>query len=91
MNRQRSILLFAAIAAVAMTTVGLSGVSATPLMTSSIPANQAGMGMYGHVEYTVMDSANNVIGYMQGDNAVVDQGKDCASEMIFNVTRKSVV
>lgn len=83
MNRQRSIAVFAAIAAIAMTTIGLSGVSATPLMVSSNPTSLEGMGMLGHVEYTIRDSENNIVEYSQGDNIVVHSGKDCTSRMLF--------
>jgi len=83
MNRQKSIALFAAIAAVAMTAIGLTGVSATTLMVSSVPQSQEGMGMLGHVEYTLMGSDDQVKGYFQSDNIVVDDGKDCVGVRTF--------
>ena len=83
MNRQKSIALFAAIAAVAMTAIGLTGVSATTLMVSSVPQSQEGMGMLGHVEYTLMGSDDLVKGYFQSDNIVVDDGKDCVGVRTF--------
>jgi len=83
MNRQKSIALFAAIAAVAMTAIGLTGVSATTLMVSSVPQSQEGMGMLGHVEYTLRGSDDQVKGYFQSDNIVVDDGKDCVGVRTF--------
>lgn len=87
MNRQKSVVLFAAIAAVATLTISLSGVSATPLMVSSAPLSQEGMGGFlGHVEYTVMDNSGKVTGYYQADNTVVTDGKDCTARYLFGTT-----
>ena len=83
MNRQKGIAVFAAIAAVAMTTIGLTGVSAESLMISSIPQSQEVVGMLGHVEYTKMNSDGQIIAYLQSDNTVVDDGKDCTSRLLF--------
>lgn len=83
MNRQKSIAVFAVIAAVAMTSIGLSGVSATPLIVSSIPQSQEGVVILGHVEYTLMGADNQIKAYIQGDNAVVDDGKDCVAGLLF--------
>lgn len=89
MNRQKSIALFAIIAAVAVTSIGLTGVSATPLMLASIPQTQEGMVMLGHVEYTLLDSDGLVKAYIQGDNAVVDDGKDCVAREVFGALQGS--
>lgn len=83
MNRQKGIAVFAAIAAVAMTTIGLTGVSAESLMISSIPQSQEMVGILGHVEYTKMNSDGQITGYLQSDNTVVDDGKDCTSRLLF--------
>lgn len=85
MNRQKSIALFAAIAAVAMTTISLTGVSTTSLAVSSMPQND-GMEMLGHVQYTVLDQDDQIKSYIQGDNAVVDEGKDCVGALVFGAT-----
>ncbi len=77
--------MFAVIAAVAMTSIGLSGVSATPLMVSSVPQNQEGWGMLGHVEYTLMNDGK-IKGYYQSDNVVVDNGKNCVADLVFGAT-----
>ncbi len=87
MNRQKSIAVFAVIAAVAMTSIGLTAMSSTSFMILSSPSRTPELvGMLGHVEYTVRDSANFVTSYMQGDNVVVDAGKDCAGSLIFGAS-----
>jgi len=75
MKRTTTIVLFASIIAVG--TLGFSGNSATSLMLSAVPQTQKPVGMLDHVEYKLMDSSGNVIQYMQGDNEVVNDGKDC--------------
>lgn len=86
MNSKKSIALLAVIAAVAMSTISLADISAVPLMVSAVPQNHESTGILGHVEYTVMDSNGQVKGYIQGDNAVTDDGKDCVSNYMFGVT-----
>ena len=83
MNRTKSIAVFAAIFAVAMTTYGLSGASASPMAVASIPQTYEGMGMLGHVEYTVLDADNTVKAYLQSDNLVTRGGTDCVAEQVF--------
>ncbi len=83
MNRQKSIAVFAVIAAVAMTSIGLTGISATPLIVSSIPQSQEGIAILGHVEYTLRGDDNQIKAYIQGDNSVVDDGKDCVAGLMF--------
>ncbi|HSA76941.1 MAG TPA: hypothetical protein VLE02_05300 [Nitrosarchaeum sp.] len=84
MNRITTIVLFAGIFAVTVGTLGIGGISATPLMVSAAPQSQEGMGMLGHVEYKVFDESGNVKAYMQNDNVVVEGGKDCAAKALFN-------
>jgi hypothetical protein len=83
MKKITSIVLFASIFAVAVGTLGLSGISATPLMVSAAPQTQENVGMLGHVEYKVLDEFGAVKAYMQNDNVVVEAGKDCASQGLF--------
>ena len=59
--------MFAVIAAIAMTTIGLSGDSTTALMVSSPSSQSEGVGMLGHIQYTLTDSNNQVVKYVQGD------------------------
>jgi len=86
MKRTTSIVLFASIFAVAVGTLGLSGNSATLLMASAVPQSQEQVGVLGHVEYKVLDSSGNIVQYMQNDNIVVENGKDCIAEMVFGGT-----
>ncbi len=84
MKRNTTIVLFASIFAVAVGTLGLSGNSAT-LMVSAVPQSQEQVGMLGHVEYMVQDYSGNIVSYMQTDNVVVNDGEDCVAEDIFGV------
>jgi len=87
MNRTRSIALFAGIFAIAMTTYGLSGISASPMIMASVPQTQEAVGILGHVEYTLLDSNQQIKAYLQTDNVVVDTGKDCAGQQIFGAAQ----
>ena len=89
MNRTKIIAVFAGIFAIAMTTYGLSGVSASPMIMASIPQTAEEVGMLGHVEYTVLDSSENVKAYLQSDNVVVRTGTDCAGEQVFGTTNSA--
>ncbi|MCV0393249.1 MAG: hypothetical protein K5790_08200 [Nitrosopumilus sp.] len=86
MNRTKTIAVFAGIFAIAMTTYGLSGVSASPLVLASIPQASEGMTTMGHVEYTLYDADQRVKQYVQGDNFVVETGTDCVGEYVFGTT-----
>jgi len=81
MNRQKSIAFFAVIAAIAMTTIGLTDFSSTSL--AILPSESEDVVMLGHVEYTVFDPSNEIKHYMQGDNAVANEGKDCVGALAF--------
>ena len=88
MNRIHTIALFAGVFAVALGTLaftGFSGVSAMPLMTAAIPQTQDQAAILGHVTYTLYDSTGNVKSYVQGDNVVVRNGKNCIASHIFRV------
>lgn len=86
MKSKRAIALFAIIATVAISTISLADISAVPLMVSSVPQTHEATGILGHVEYTLMDSNDQIKGYFQGDNAVVDAGKDCVSAYMFEAS-----
>lgn len=83
MKRLYTIALFAGVFAVAMGAISLNGISATPLMTTTIPQTVELVGMYGHVEYTLRGADQYVKSYIQSDNIVVDDGKDCVSQLVF--------
>ena len=83
MNRKMTVALFAGIFAIAMTTVSLSGASASTMVLASTPQAQSEVSMLGHVEWTVLDENNNIKRYLQSDNLIVRGGTDCAAELIF--------
>ena len=83
MKRTTSIVLFASIFAITVGALGFSGNSATSLMVAALPQTQENVGMLGHVEYKLLDEMGNVKAYMQNDNIVVNDGKDCVAEKIF--------
>ena len=68
MNRTKTIALFAGIFAIAMTTIGLSGISASPMIMASASQSNEDVGMLGHVEYILYDSDMNIKTYLQTDN-----------------------
>ena len=53
---------------------------------ASIPQAQEGVGVLGHVEYTVLDSDLAIKKYLQTDNVVVLKGLDCAGEYLFGTS-----
>ncbi len=89
MKRNTTIVLFASIFAVAVGTLGLSGNSAT-LMVSAVPQTQENMDILGHVEYTLLDEFGAIKGYFQNDNVVVVAGKDCAAQYLFTDSGASI-
>lgn len=93
MNRIHTIALFAGVFAVAMGTLGFTGfssVSAMPLMTEAIPQTQDRAGILGHVTYTLYDATGNIKSYVQGDNVVVEVGRNCIASHIFNTNLDGV-
>jgi len=84
MNRLKTIGLFAGIFAIAIGAISLSDTSESFFMVSTVPQSQESVGMLGHVEYTVRDASDNIKSYMQTDNIVTLQGKDCVSQGMFD-------
>lgn len=84
MNRLKTIGLFAGIFAIAMGAISLSDTSESFFMVSAVPQSQENVGMLGHVEYTVRDSSDNIKAYMQTDNIVTEEGKDCVAKTMFD-------
>ncbi len=84
MNRLKTIGLFAGIFAITMGAISLSDTSESFFMVSTIPQSQENVGMLGHVEYTVRDASDNIKSYMQTDNIVTLEGKDCVSLAVFD-------
>jgi len=85
MKRAITIGLLGAILAVAVGFISTNAISATPFLMAG---NQVGPNesvyMLGHVEYTVKGADGQIKQYVQGDNAIVEKGKDCAAQLIFD-------
>lgn len=84
MNRIKTIALLGAIFAITMGALSYNGISATPLLISSVPSTHDHIKALGHVEYTIKDASGLVKAYYQGDNMVVNQGDNCAAARLFD-------
>ena len=92
MKRTVTIGLLGAILAVAVGFISTNAISATPFfMAASDLSSDESFSMLGHVEYTVLDSNGQIKQYVQGDNLIVDNGRDCSAKLIFNSTDDSGV
>jgi hypothetical protein len=83
MNRIKTLTLLGAIFAVTIGALGYTGISATPLLVSSVQSTSDNIKALGHVEYTVHDAAGAVKAYYQSDNLVVNVGDNCAADRLF--------
>jgi len=87
MKRTVTIGLLGAILAVTVGFISTNAISATPFfMAASDLSSDESFNMIGHVEYTVLDSNGQIKQYVQGDNQIVDRGRDCSAQRIFNAT-----
>ena len=85
MKRTMTIGLLGAVLAVAVGFISTNAISATPfLMAGNEFSPIESAYMIGHVEYTVRGADGQVKQYAQGDNLIVEKGKDCAAQMIFD-------
>ena len=85
MKRTMTIGLLGAILAVAVGFISTNAISATPfLMAASDVSSDESAYMIGHVEYTVRGADGQIKQYVQGDNLIVDRGRDCAAQSIFD-------
>jgi hypothetical protein len=85
MKRTVTIGLLGAILAITVGFISTNAISATPfLMAASDLSSDESLGMIGHVEYTVLDSNGQIKQYIQGDNLIVDKGRNCAAILIFD-------
>ena len=77
--------LLGAVLAVAVGFISTNAISAIPfLMAGNEFSPNESAYMIGHVEYTVRGADGEVKQYAQGDNMIVEKGKDCAAQMIFD-------
>lgn len=85
MKRTIIIGLLGAVLAVAVGFISTNAISPTPfLMAENEFSPNESAYMIGHVEYTVRGADGQVKQYAQGDNLIVEKGKDCAAKMIFD-------
>ncbi len=84
MKRTMTIGLLGAILAVAVGFISTNAISATPFfMAASDLSSDESAYMIGHVEYTVRGADGQIKQYVQGDNLIVDRGRDCSAQKIF--------
>jgi hypothetical protein len=85
MKRTVTIGLLGAILAVTVGFVGTNAISATPFLIAGnqVSPNES-VNMIGHVEYTVRGADGQIKQYAQGDNLIVETGKDCSAQVIFD-------
>ena len=76
------IILTIAIAAVSIGLLSTGNVATSALMTSPT-ATATGMAMLGHVESIHRSADGSIVGYYQNDNAIIEDGSDCAAELLF--------
>ena len=90
MKRTMTIGLLGAVLAVAVGFISTNVISAIPFLMaeSDLSANESTY-MIGHVEYTVRDADGEIKQYVQADNVIVEKGKDCSAQRIFNATDNS--
>lgn len=86
MNRNTTYSLFGV--TLALVAAGVLGSNLLTAQTSGIVAqdvssSNAGMNMIGHVTTIVTDANGNIKAYRQTDNAVVQDGKDCVTKLVF--------
>jgi hypothetical protein len=85
MKRTVTIGLLGAILAITVGFISTNAISATPFfMAASDLSSDESFNMIGHVEYTVLDSNGQIKHYSQGDNLIVDVGRNCSAQLIFN-------
>jgi hypothetical protein len=85
MKRLMTIGLLGAVLAVAVGFISINAISATPfLMAENELGTNESAYMIGHVEYTVRGMDGEIKKYVQADNLIVENGKDCAAQMIFD-------
>ena len=85
MKRTITIGLLGTVLAVAVGFISTNAISATPfLMAENEFSPNESANMIGHVEYTVRGVDGQIKQYAQGDNLIVEKGKDCAAQMIFD-------
>jgi len=85
MKRTMTIGLLGAVLAVAVGFINTNAISDTPfLMAGNEFSPNESYFMIGHVEYTVRGADGEIKQYVQADNVIVEKGKDCTAQKMFN-------
>lgn len=84
MNTTKNIALFGVIA-IAVGIIGVTQVSANTFSVSDSPKTTENGSFLGHVTLIVTDPQGNIKAYRQSDNIVVNQGRNCAPQVLFGV------
>ena len=84
MNRNTSYAMFGVTFALVAGLLGSNVLSAdSSVLVQNDKSSQDGVGIMGHVTTIVQDSNGNIKAYRQGDNAVVNNGKNCVAKYVF--------
>ena len=85
MNRKVTMALFSAVFAVTISLAGTNGLFATAFVTNpSTVLETSSTNLVGHITATLYDSEGNIKQYVQTDNTVMIEGKDCIGKLAFN-------
>ena len=91
MNNSKNLGLYAAVIAVSVGVLGAYGFNINPSSFSSAPSSIETAPMLGHVTITVTDPNGHVKQYIQGDNTVQLNAKDCTGVFLFGTGHGSTV
>ncbi len=87
MNSSKNLGLYAAVIAVSIGVLGAYGFSLSPSNLSNTSSiDTEGTSILGHVTVIATDSSGHVTQYLQGDNAVQMNAKDCIGKSLFGNT-----
>jgi len=83
MNNSKNLGLYATVIAVSVGILGAYGFSMNPSTLSNAPSTTDVAPILGHVTITVTDPNGHIKQYLQGDNTVQMNGKDCVGRFLF--------
>jgi len=83
----RNVALLGLISALALGLIAAVGISpSTYAVLGSSDNVIEKSGFLGHITITVTDPEGNIVQYLQTDNTVVNDGENCANELLFGAT-----
>lgn len=86
MKQYARIVLLGTALAVTASMLGFYGISATSFGLAQPASITSYAPMMGHVTLTVYDADGNIKAYRQTDNTIVDEGDNCMSGQVFDLT-----